>query len=57
MLTSENSQIVNLRKMKKFTISVNCGNDYKNPVKYHENQVDLIESQEASLNANTIEEL
>lgn len=56
-ITSENSQIINLRKMKNFILSVNCGNNYKNPVKYNSSQIDLIESQEPDFSANSIEEL
>jgi hypothetical protein len=56
-LTKENSQIVNLRKMKNFTLSVNCKNNYKNPIKYNESQIELIENDESTINANTIEEI
>lgn len=56
-LTSENCQIVNLRKMKDFILSVNCGNNYKNPVKYNSTQIEFIENNESHINANTIEQI
>ena len=57
-LMKENCQIVNLRKMGEFTLSVNSGKDYKDPVKFDSSQIDFIESgPEKDINANTIEEL
>jgi len=57
-LMKENCQIVNLRNMKEFIISVNSGKDYKDPIKFNSSQIDFIESgPEKHINANTIEEL
>lgn len=56
-ITSENSQIINLRKMKNFILSVNGANNYKNPKKYHLEDIENIETSEKNFNANCIEEI
>lgn len=54
---TQNCQIVNLREMKEFILSVNCGNDYKSPIKYNSSQIDHIESHESHITVNRMEEI
>ena len=54
---AQNCQIVNLREMKEFKLSINCCNDYKSPIKYNSSQIDYIESNEPDISVNRMEDL